>query len=186
MITTSRPVANPFLQIRSKSGDADRSLQWYQDQIKTLNKSSYSSRRLMQNAPMQTSVIIPGHMYLFTYDAKHKDKLPFWDKFPLVLPFKKVTDGFYGINLHYLPYQLRFDLLGALHKYASDQKINENTRIEISWKILQTMSRVAPVENCVKRYLYTNVQSNIFLNIAYPDWVTAALLPVERFVSNRK
>jgi hypothetical protein len=47
------------------------------------------------------------------------------------------------------------------------------------------MSRVAPVKACVKHYLDSQVQSR-FLNIKYPDWVTASLLPVERFVGASK
>jgi hypothetical protein len=35
---------------------------------------------------------------MFFYEAKYQDVLPYWDKFPLVLPFRKVMGGFYGIN----------------------------------------------------------------------------------------
>ena len=44
-----------------------------------------------------------GKMYMFFYDAKYKDTLPFFDIFPLVFPIEFYSEGFLGINLHYLP-----------------------------------------------------------------------------------
>ena len=178
-------VLNPFLNVRSKVGDSDRSLAWYQTQVKALAAAATKPNKLMQNAPDLTTRIMPGNLYMFFYDPKLKDKLPYYDMFPLVLPFRKVTDGFYGINLHYLPYPLRFKLLGAIQEYALDSTMSEDNRVRVTWTTLLTMSRVAPVKACVKHYLDSQVQSR-FLNIKYPDWVTASLLPVERFVGASK
>lgn len=178
-------VLNPFLNVRSKVGDSDRSLAWYQTQVKALAAAATKPNKLMQNAPDLTTRIMPGNLYMFFYDPKLKDKLPYYDMFPLVLPFRKVTDGFYGINLHYLPYALRFKLLGAIQEYALDSTMSEDNRVRVTWTTLLTMSRVAPVKACVKHYLDSQVQSR-FLNIKYPDWVTASLLPVERFVGASK
>ncbi len=178
-------VLNPFLNVRSKVGDSDRSLAWYQTQVKALAAAATKPNKLMQNAPDLTTRIMPGNLYMFFYDPKLKDKLPYYDMFPLVLPFRKVPSGFYGINLHYLPYPLRFKLLGALQEYALDNTMSEDNRVRVTWTTLLTMSRVAPVKACVKHYLDGQVQSR-FLNIKYPDWVTASLLPVERFVGASK
>ena len=178
-------VLNPFLNVRSRVGDSDKSLAWYQTQVKALAAAATKPSKLMQNAPDLTTRIMPGNLYMFFYDAKLKDKLPYYDMFPLVLPFRKVPGGFYGINLHYLPYPLRFKLLGALQEYALDNTMSEDNRVRVTWSTLLTMSRVAPVKACVKHYLDGQVQSR-FLNIKYPDWVTASLLPVERFVGASK
>ena len=178
-------VLNPFLNVRSKVGDSDKSLAWYQTQVKALAAAATKPSKLMQNAPDLTTRIMPGNLYMFFYDPKLKDKLPYYDMFPLVLPFRKVPGGFYGINLHYLPYPLRFKLLGALQEYALDNTMSEDNRVRVTWATLLTMSRVAPVKACVKHYLDGQVQSR-FLNIKYPDWVTASLLPVERFVGASK
>ena len=178
-------VLNPFLNVRSKVGDSDKSLAWYQTQVKALAAAATKPNKLMQNAPDLTTRIMPGNLYMFFYDAKLKDKLPYYDMFPLVLPFRKVPGGFYGINLHYLPYGLRVKLLGALQEYALDNTMSVDNRVRVTWSTLLTMSRVAPVKACVKHYLDGQVQSR-FLNIKYPDWVTASLLPVERFVGASK
>ena len=169
---------NPFLDIRARAGDTERSVNWYQTQVKALQ--TIRPNKLMSNTPDLTTRILPGQMYFFFYDAKTKDKLPYWDMFPLALPFRKVPGGFYAINMHYMPYPMRFKLLAALHQYASDKQVNEDTRIKVSWNILSSMSRIAPIKNCVKHYLDDHVQSR-FLQIKYPDWVTASLLPVEKF-----
>lgn len=176
---------NPFTTIRNLPSSNDKSLAWYQQQIKTLSAASIRPGRLMQNTASLTGQILPGFMYMFFYEAKYQDTLPYWDKFPLVLPFRKIPDGFYGINLHYLPYLNRFRLLERLHDLAADDKVDEKTRIQISWKALNALSSVAPIKACVKHYLNEQVQSR-FLNIPYPDWITASLLPVERFVGATK
>lgn len=178
-------MANPFSTIRAKAGDTERSLDWYQTQVRSLNRASTQPNKLMQNTPSLTTTLIPGNMYMFFYEAKLKDKLPYWDQFPLVLPFRRVQGGFYGINLHYLPYVMRFRLLGALHDRATDGKITETTRIRTNWRLLISMSNIAPIQACVKHYLFDQVQSK-FLQIKYPDWVVASLLPVERFVGANK
>ena len=53
----------------------------------------------------------PGKLYAYMYDAKHKDTLPFWDKFPLIvylgLGKQGTTTLMYGLNLHYIPPKAR-------------------------------------------------------------------------------
>ena len=176
-------MANPFENIRQKAGDTQKSVQWYQAQIKTLG--SLRPNKLMSQTSELTNQILPGNMYMFFYDAKLKDKLPYFDAFPLVLPFKKVAGGFYGINLHYLPYIARFKLLGILSEYANDESMSDKTRILVSWKTLNSSSRLNMIKPCVKHYLYEQLQSR-FLHVKYPDWVTASQLPVERFQGSDK
>ena len=175
-------MANPFEKIRLQAGETKRSVQWYQTQIKQLG--SLRPNKLMSDTPSLVNQIEPGRMYMFFYDAKYKDTLPYYDMFPLVLPFKKVPGGFLGLNLHYLPYMARFKLLGMLSEYASDDKMNEDTRLIMSWKLLNSSSRLNMIKPCVKRYLATQLQSR-FLQINYPDWVTASQLPVERFTADK-
>lgn len=174
---------NPFLNIRTKSGDQDKSLSWYKQQMKSL--TSLTPNKLLSTAPELTNRIMPGYMYMFFYDAKYKDTLPYWDMFPLVLPFRKVPGGFYGLNLHYLPYGARFKLLGYLQDLALKDDMSEDNRLVMNWKLLNSSSRYAPVKACVKHYLYDHLKSR-FLQVQYPDWITASLLPVERFVGANK
>ena len=54
---------NPFTDIRARAGDVDRSLNWYQIQVKNLKNVRPS--KLMSNAPDLTTTILPGNMYMF-------------------------------------------------------------------------------------------------------------------------
>jgi len=125
-----------------------------------------------------------GNMYIFTYDAKHKDKLPIWDSYPLVFPINFYDDGFLGINLHYLPASQRATLLNALNTIATDDKYTDNTKLNISYQILsKSASKFSGYENCVKRYLYSHIRSS-FYYVSPADWGYVALLPIEQW--NRK
>lgn len=174
---------NPFEDIRINAQGQDKSYQWYRQQVANLGRISSTNQLLKETKIAKT--IIPGEMYLFFYDPKHKDTLPYYDRLPLVLPFRKVQDGFYGINLHYLPYMLRFNILGALSQYATDNNNDSNTKVKLSWNLLNSSSRLTPVKFAVKHYLNAHVRSS-FYKIDYPDWVTASQLPVERFVGAQK
>jgi len=175
-------MANVFDTLRTKAGDTQRSVQWYQTQVRKLG--SINRNKLLREGKL-TNVILPGKMYMFFYTPKHKETLPYYDLFPLVLPFRKVPGGFYGLNLHYLPYIVRFRILGILSDYATDEKMVEETRLRLNWKLLSSTSRLKPVEACVKHYLFENVESR-FLEIPYPDWVVASQLPVEMFEKQNK
>jgi hypothetical protein len=156
-----------------------KSVRWYKDNLSSLF-GKVSSKDLMKNTDRLTTKIEPGRMYMFYYDPKLKDKLPFYDTFPLVLPFKSLTDGFIGLNFHYLPYMARTALLNALLEFANNSKMNDNTRIMASWSILQNASTSKYVQPAVKRYLYNHVKSR-FLAVHADEWATAIMLPVETF-----
>jgi len=174
---------NVFQQINMNAGDVRKSYQWYRDQVRNLG-SGVSGTQLIRNEKL-TSRIVPGNMYLFIYDPKLKDTLPYYDTVPLVLPFRSVPGGFLGINLHYLPYMARFKLLGELTKLTTDKKISETTKIEISWQILNSSSKYLAATACVKHYLNDHLRSR-FLKINYNDWITASMLPVENFKKVKK
>jgi len=172
---------NIFQTVSMKAGDTEKSYNWYREQVKNLG-SNLSGTQILRNEKL-TSRIRPGEMYLFMYDPKLKKTLPYYDAVPLVLPFQIVKDGFLGINLHYLPYLARFNLLGELNKLTLDKRITENTRIQISWQILNSSSKYLAATACVKHYLTAHLRSR-FLKINYTDWITASMLPVERFKSD--
>lgn len=174
---------NLFRNISMRAGDQQRSYQWYKNQVNNLG-SRISGRELLQKERL-TSRLIPGNMYLFMYDPKHKDTLPYYDTLPLVLPFRSLPDGFLGINLHYLPYGARFKLLGNLSTLATDEKMDEKTRINISWQILNSSSKYLAATACVKHYLSDHIKTR-FLKINFTDWITASMLPIEGFRKQQK
>jgi len=165
---------------------AKQSNTWFQQQARLLGAKSITPNKVLKSQSAHVkSTIVPGSLYMFLYDPKGKADLPYYDVFPMVFPFKKVPGGFMGLNMHYLPYQARVQLLDRLMTFASDTKLNENTRIRYSWATINGVSKFKWAEPCIKHYLTNHVRST-FRKIDAPDWATAMLLPVEQFVGASK
>jgi len=128
----------------------------------------------------ETSV---GKMYMFVYDPKTKDKLPYYDMYPLIFPIEYYNDGFLGLNLHYLPPGARAKLMDALYDTINNNKQNKTTKLRISYDILSSVKRYAYFKPCIKRYLFGHVRSN-FLYIAPDEWNIALMLPTQKFVKS--
>jgi len=123
---------------------------------------------------------IIGKMYFYYYDAKTKDMLPYWDKFPLVIPLEVHTDGFIGLNLHYISPRQRLALLDALSEYANNSKYDDSTRLRITYNKLKVIGKAYKAKPCVKKYLFNHVTSR-FLEIKANEWDIAVLLPFQNF-----
>lgn len=163
-----------------------KSRSWFQQQATLLGKQGIQPMRLIKSAPEKNvNRIVPGELYLFMYDAKTADQLEYWDMFPLVFPFRKMPDGFIGLNMHYLPYQIRIRLLDRLMDFRTNKTLNEHTRLKYSWSMISGVSRYAAASSCVHRYLLTNIETPL-KKIDSNDWATAMMLPVERFVGASK
>ena len=121
-----------------------------------------------------------GSMYFFEYDPKHKDTLPYYDRFPLIFPINKVKGGILGMNMHYLPPKMRAQLMDALYSVSSDNNYDEGTVLNINYKLLQRASNCRVFKPTVKRYLAKQVRSK-FIKIAASEWDTALFLPVQSF-----
>lgn len=158
-----------------------RSSSWFQQQVNLLGKQVSSPQKLLKDSQSQaTANIMPGNLYLFQYDPKHKKTLPYYDRFPMVFPFRRLNDGFLGLNMHYLNYPLRIKLLDRLQEYRSNDKMDEKTKVKLSWSLIDGTSRLSLAIPCVKHYLIQHVRSQ-FIKINSKDWATAMLMPVERF-----
>ena len=83
-----------------------------------------------------------GRMSMFVYDPKTKQKLPFYDTFPLVLPIDVIRGGFIGLNFHYLPYGLRFKLLEQLQQFASNSKFDQSTRLQVTYEAVKNIGLI--------------------------------------------
>lgn len=177
------PLVQPlslFDQIRlNPRYDRNRSAAWFMDKVRSLGVAqSYGPMRMLgDNLQRQESSVRVGGMYCFTYDPKYKKELPYYDTFPLILPFNSDAEHFTGINLHYLAPRLRLVLLDKL---APFEATDDDENIRISWQILSNASRFPEISPCVKKYLKKQVKSR-FVRISALDWVSAIFLPVERF-----
>jgi hypothetical protein len=121
-----------------------------------------------------------GYMYAFKYDPKTKNDLPYYDTFPLIFPIRMDSDGFLGINFHYLPPVLRAKLMNALYSTLTNRKYDDTTKVKISYSILQSASKYRYFKPMLKKYLRSQVRSQ-FLEIQVNEWDIAIFLPTESF-----
>lgn len=133
-----------------------------------------------KNAGHNRNKVVPGGMYMFHYDPKHKDTLPFYDTFPVIFPIQPTEDGFIGLNLHYLHPRLRARLFDELYKYRSNDKMDKTTKLQISYSILKSTMKNKLFEPCIKRYLSAHCRSS-FLYIEPTQWNHAMMLPLQSF-----
>jgi hypothetical protein len=163
-----------------------RSRSWFEKQVAAMAQQNITPNKVLKGEPSHMrSAIMPGNLYMYAYDPKLKDELPYYDRFPLVFPFRKTQDGFIGLNMHYLPYDLRINLLDQLLVFKNNSRMDETTKLKYSWAVIDGVSRYKAARPCVKQYLSGHVRSQ-FRQIYSEDWATAMLLPVERFVGASK
>ena len=157
---------------------------WLRQKVKDLKPTA---RSLMTDRDRLRTNSIIGKMYFYFYDPKTKESLPYYDRFPLVIPIENYKDGFLGMNLHYIHPKQRIILLDKLSDTASNKNYDKNTKLRISYQFLSSASRAFEATPCIKRYLYGHVQSR-FLEISAEEWDIAALIPGSSFVgaSNEK
>jgi len=157
---------------------------WYREAAG--NRRRINERSLIQSETSRfKSRMRIGDMYMFYYDPKHKETLPYYDRFPLVFPFKKAPGGFLGINMHYLPLELRAKLMDALYDLSVNQRFDETTRLRMNYQILSSAAKFRFFKPCIKHYL-TNQMDSKFWYVFPSEWDIALFLPLERFAKKNK
>jgi len=160
-------------------GKSKEAREWFRqkaEQTKLVNRQML----LRQNTQVGKNQIKVGSCYMYFYDPKYKQTLPYYDRFPLVFPFRSVDNGFIGLNMHYLPPQYRAVLMDALYDLSSNDKYNSTTKLRLSYDVLNDASKFRYFRPCVKRYLVSQVASVPVL-IDPSEWDIALMLPVEMF-----
>ena len=151
-----------------------RSTDWYREKIREFGKPG--AMDLIRDGKRDNEPFF-GRLNMFFYDPKLKAKLPYYDRFPLVLPLEKYNDGFLGVNFHYLPIPLRMRLLDRMVDFSNNTKFDESTRLNVSYNAIKSIRLVKPT---LKRYLAGKVKSR-FRRIDADEFIVATLLPVARF-----
>ena len=165
-----------FIQaVKDQAKGQERSTAWYRNKIKEFGTPS--AQALIRDGKRGGSPFY-GKLNMFFYDPKLKKTLPYYDTFPLVLPLEKYSDGFLGINFHYLPIPLRVKLLDRLFDYANSSNLEEKTtRLNVDYSKLKNINLIKPT---LHRYLAGQTKSQ-FRRIDADEFIIAALLPVQRF-----
>lgn len=163
------------------------SLQWFRDLIKLVKKDPDSKLTFDRGKPFV------GGMFFYNYDAKYKDTLPYWDAWPLVIPFN-VEDSrtFLGINVHYLRPAERTKLINALEKIGKKtirrgilrRKRDVYDYSKLSYEVIGQAVQGQYYKEAVKRYLFSHIKSKP-LAIPESEWEHAVLLPMASWQKGR-
>ena len=163
-------MATVFDKILDKT-TGPKSYDWYRKQVQSMTTPGARSLINKGKATLRPKY---GIMNLFGYDPKHKERLPYYDTFPLIFPLEPAKGGFIGLNFHYLPPLARVRFLRSLANTTNNNKFDKSTRYRINWRNNTFMRKTA------KHYLFNHVRTS-FLNITADEMAIAIFLPVARF-----
>jgi len=163
---------------------------WFKDKVTEANskdekrESAFNSKvvntakLIRDNSTKGVSRVRLGHLYLFRYDAKLKQELPYYDIFPVIFIIQRKQDGFLGLNLHYLPYEFRASLMDSLYNFVVGE--DDLQRLRATYNILTSTTKLRFFRPCLKHYLNTNIKSR-FIHVDPDEWDTALFLPLHKF-----
>ena len=170
-------MANSILDpLVDKAGGIRKTASWYRNAVSSIADRA-TAGRLMRSGKLNGRPSI-GRLNMYFYDPKYKKTLPYYDRFPLVLPLERIPGGFAGINFHYLRPVARFSLLERLQKFSTrGREITRQNRFDVSY---DRVKNIPLVKNTIKKYLFNHVRSN-FLRIDFDKAALSVYLPVAQF-----
>jgi len=160
------------------------SQKWFQKKVQELTIPNRKAL-LKDDALERTGRNIRGNMYMYFYDPKHKETLPYYDRFPLTIMIDAAPGGFYGLNLHYLNYPVRARFLDELMNLAPNNVKDTTRLVKLRYDLLQSVRKYKEFKPCFKHYLGKHVVSQ-FSRVPMTEWEIAIFLPVEQFKKKSK
>lgn len=171
MLGSVLSTAKTLLTIQSQTKEA---LKWF-NAMKKAGGSSFTG-----TADDGGPVI--GELFFFSYNAKYRKTLPYWDAFPLVFPFTILPNHFIGLNLHYLPIIQRQALFTALMK--AKKQGSAKKQLDLSYSIIKTLASSKLYEPCIHMYITNNLTSKLF-RVKDSLWNGSIYLPVAKWQNGK-
>ena len=153
----------------------EESREWFRKRVQRLTRVNRESL-MREEGVNKVSTPLLGSMMMFFYDPKLKDKLPYYDTFPLVIPVERAAGGFRGLNLHYIPPILRAKFLDSLLDLVNNKKYDESTRFNLTYRLLKGAAKFKYFQPCFKHYLMEHVRSR-FAQVPAPEWEIVTFMP---------
>lgn len=151
------------------------SLEWFRGNVRDIKRAPEKFMKENQNFVQRFEL---GKMYMYMYEAKGKDKLPYYDYFPLTICVKRYPTGFMGVNLHYLAPRYRALLMDGLYEFFDDR--GEDYRFRVRYPALRSISRLRWAKPCIKQYQYAHLDSRI-VEVQPEHMDMVVMLPMQRF-----
>jgi hypothetical protein len=162
----------------------DESLKWFQKRLRSITRMNRNEILKDENL-LKVNKPLTGRMFMYFYDPKTKETLPYYDKFPLIIMVDRAPKGFYGLNLHYLDPKRRAIFFDKLRDYMTNKKYDRSTKFRLSYGLLSGARKLKEFEPCFKRYLTSNIVSRVS-EVPSTEWEAALFMPTDQFVKNKR
>jgi hypothetical protein len=163
----------------------EESRRWFRQKATEVSKNKTVPTKIIlekEHVPAIKNIKQVGSLFLYNYAPKHKKTLDYYDTFPIVFPFKMVTQGFYGLNLHYLPTPYRAIFMDNMYSLLNSKDMEQNTTrlAKMTYSVLESRRNLRFFQPCIHMYLHKNIRSKIAF-IPPKEWELALFLPLQRF-----
>ena len=162
----------------------EESLKWFKKRLQGVTRINRQQVLKDENL-IKVNKPLAGRMFMYLYDPKTKETLPYYDKFPLIIMVGPAKGGFYGLNLHYLDLKRRALFFDKLQDYMTNKKYNRSTKFRLSYGLLNSASKLKEFEPCFKRYLNSHITSRVS-EVPATEWEAALFMPTDQFVKNKR
>lgn len=156
--------------------NSDESQKWFFEKIDEIGKQNVNRKEVLSQEPIAQNMLI-GQMFLFFYNPMTAQELPYFDRFPLIFLLEMNKDDFMGLNLHYLPIDLRQRMFYQLLPRRTSNEMLNNTRLKIDMNYLNSRLNLRMYKACIKRYKFKSVVGRMAKIPAY-EWEVAAHMPL--------
>lgn len=175
----------------AKEYTKDELAQWFETKAASVKTGGAARNRLLDAEERHTDQTreFVGNVYFFRYDPKYKLTLPMYDKYPLAIVVDRYADGFLGLNLHYLTKGQRGKMTTLFNDFYNKKKLFNGIISKggnSNWDLIQTATGglESLSKECVKRYLYTHIRSQL-VRIDKTEYDKAVQLPIDEWVYRR-
>lgn len=155
----------------------EQAIQWFYEYI---GKNIKYANPFGMNTKNERSMVIPGHLYAWKYQAKGADDLPYWDAAPMGWILREDGEHFWALNLHYLPPKARIFILRYMYSVMSNDTYDANTKAILSWNRLKRIALFPFFQQMIKCYRKDHVRSR-FIKIPVKHWPVAVFLPTQNW-----
>ena len=135
-----------------------------------------------------------GKIYKFKYDAT-TERLPFFDATPIILSLGRIkyknSYAERGLNLNYLPKDIRVHVMDVIRNAYKNSILNESkgkkssnaelqSGLPMSYNSLRVMIGQVYAQYAIRNYTTSNM-SDVY-SIAYENWDKAILIETDNFI----
>lgn len=181
---------NEFIKEKKSIKNAkDESIKWYKETYKEIRNREVISLNIGTRFKA-------GKIYKFSYSPT-SETLPYYDSTPIIISLGRIKykNSFAerGINLNYLPHEIRIHVIDLIYNSYRNSieaemkgKKSNNAELQsglpISYNSMKVMLSSVYAQYAIRNYTVTNMTE--IGNVSYEQWHKAALIQTDNFVGS--